>query len=496
MRGNHKDRIPVSKRTWSAGTLSYTVGGIVVLFALLLWGDFAWSMKERATFPVAALMIKSFGVSDLTYSLLMVSAPYFTNIFLMPIVSYRSDRYRGKGGRRIPYLLTFTPFVVAGLFGLAFTPMLAGVLQNSIGVESISYRFCGLIVFTIFWMMLDLGTTMTNAIFMALVNDVVPGALLGRFLGAFRAVSLGTAIVFNYFLMGSAESRSLAIFAGLGVLYGVGMFVMCWKVKEGGYPPPVDVPEEHKRGIGVVKTYFVECFSHPIYIWTIAAFTLCGVSVLGINIYGVFYAKSIDMSMALFGKCQALISFVSVFLSFACGSLSDRFHPIRTGMASIALCMAIMLVGGFVAVTVPVFAAILVLNTIAIMSFNTFTLSLGPRLFPKALYAQFNSAMQMVFALVTMVLAPATGIFLDYMGNDYRHVFFIGSGFAAAGLVSLIFVLHYFKKLGGDENYQPPQPRGETRRHERRHAGAAGVIAETGMEQLNLLKDGSNEENN
>ena len=465
MKWNHQDGTPVENRTWSVGPLSYTVGGIVVLFLFLLWGDFAWSMKERATGAVAALMIKSFGVSDLTYSLLMVSAPYFTNIFLMPIVSYRSDRHRGRMGRRIPYLLIFTPFVVVGLFGLAFTPMLAGALQDFIGVDRIAYPLCGLIVFAVFWMVLDLGTTITNAIFLALVNDVVPVSFLGRFLGAFRAVSLGTAILFNYFLMGSAETHSLAIFVGLGSLYGVGMFMMCWKVKEGEYPPPIDIPEEHKGIVSAVKAYFVECFSHPIYTWTIVAFTLCGVSVLGINIYGVFYAKSIGMSMALFGKCQALVSFISLFLSFVCGALSDRFHPIRTGMVSIALCMAIMLVGGFIATTVSVFATILVLNTIAIMSFNTFTLSLGLRLFPKTLYAQFNSAMQMVFGLVSMVLAPATGIFLDCIGNDYRYVFFIGSGFAAAGLVSLGFVFHYFKKLGGDEDYQPPQPRGEIRRH-------------------------------
>ena len=33
------------KNKWSVGTLTYTAAGLAVLFALLLWGDFAWSMK-------------------------------------------------------------------------------------------------------------------------------------------------------------------------------------------------------------------------------------------------------------------------------------------------------------------------------------------------------------------------------------------------------------------------------------------------------------------
>ena len=36
-------------RTWRNGTLGYTAGGLAVLFLWLMWGDFAYSMKDRAT---------------------------------------------------------------------------------------------------------------------------------------------------------------------------------------------------------------------------------------------------------------------------------------------------------------------------------------------------------------------------------------------------------------------------------------------------------------
>ena len=49
-------------RTWRNGTLVYTAGGLAVLFLWLMWGDFAYSMKDRATGTVAALMLKKFDV--------------------------------------------------------------------------------------------------------------------------------------------------------------------------------------------------------------------------------------------------------------------------------------------------------------------------------------------------------------------------------------------------------------------------------------------------
>ena len=125
-------------KIWTAGTLTYTRKGIAKLFWWLLWGDFAWSMKERTVGQVATLLVKSFQIPDLWVSILIVSIPNFTNIFLMPIVSFRSDRHRGKYGRRIPYLLLYTPLVVGGLLGLSVTRQLGDWVQNTLGPEVIS----------------------------------------------------------------------------------------------------------------------------------------------------------------------------------------------------------------------------------------------------------------------------------------------------------------------------------------------------------------------
>ncbi len=445
-------------RTWRNGTLVYTAGGLAVLFLWLMWGDFAYSMKDRATGTVAALMLKKFDVSDFLFGIIMISFPNFTNIFLCPIVSYRSDRHRGRFGRRIPYLLLTTPFIVIGLAGLGFTPLLARLIRQAVGAEHISYNLTALLVFCFFWIILDFGTTLAGAIFNALATDVVPTEFLGRFFAMFRAVSLGCAFLFNYFVMGCAETHALVIFLGLAALYGIGLFSICLKVKEGEYPPPEAETSGPPTVKSAVKTYFRECFSLPYYRWVIMASVVAGFSVVPFNIYGIFYAKSLNMDMDFYGKVSSLICLVSFVLSFFLGWFSDRFHPIRTGMVSMALQTVILFIGGRIATTESVFAWLFLVQGISIMSYNTLMASYAPRLFPREYFAQFNSAMMLINALASVIGAPLVGKFLDLTGNHYPHLFTIGGVIGLCGLGCFVMVYRGYQRYGGDSGYIAPAP--------------------------------------
>lgn len=445
-------------RTWRNGTLVYTAGGLAVLFLWLMWGDFAYSMKDRATGTVAALMLKKFDVSDFLFGIIMISFPNFTNIFLCPIVSYRSDRHRGRFGRRIPYLLLTTPFIVIGLAGLGFTPLLARLIRQAVGAEHISYNLTALLVFCFFWIILDFGTTLAGAIFNALATDVVPTEFLGRFFAMFRAVSLGCAFLFNYFVMGYAETHALVIFLGLAALYGIGLFSICLKVREGEYPPPEEETSGPPTVKGAVRTYFRECFSLPYYRWVIMASVVSGFSVVPFNIYGIFYAKSLNMDMDFYGKVSSLICLVSFVLSFFLGWFSDRFHPIRTGMVSMALQTVILFIGSRIATTESVFAWLFLVQGISIMSYNTLMASYAPRLFPREYFAQFNSAMMLINALASVIGAPLVGKFLDLTGNHYPHLFTIGGVIGLCGLGCFVMVYRGYQRYGGDSGYIAPAP--------------------------------------
>ena len=283
-------------KLWKTGTLVYSSTGLAMLFFWLLWGDFTWAMKDRAVGPSATLLIKQIGVSDFLYALIVIAFPCSTNIFLSPIISYLSDRHRGPHGRRIPFLLFTTPFIVLGLYGLGLTPLLGGKLHELF--PALTLHGGRLLVFCISWVILDFGTTLAGTLFNALVNDVVPRELLGRFYGLFRMISLGAGILFNFFLLKEVEHYVLWIFVGIGTLYGVGLFSLCFNVKEGEYPPP-EQPEQQKNQTAVASilsvwqaalNYLRQSFSLGYYRKIMLAQTLLTLSFSPVNSFSILYA--------------------------------------------------------------------------------------------------------------------------------------------------------------------------------------------------------------
>ena len=82
------------RKLWHVGTLTYTGGALAVLFCWLLWGDFAWSMKERAIGPIMPLLLDKYGASPTMVGILLGSLPAAIGLFLGPVISFRSDRLR------------------------------------------------------------------------------------------------------------------------------------------------------------------------------------------------------------------------------------------------------------------------------------------------------------------------------------------------------------------------------------------------------------------
>ncbi|MEI8309916.1 MAG: MFS transporter, partial [Verrucomicrobiota bacterium] len=93
-----------SCKTWSIGTLTYTTSGLRNLFCWLLWGDFAWSVRDRVIPVVMQLLFKRFGASDMIAGLLFASLPSALGLIIGPVVGFKSDRLRTRWGRRIPFL--------------------------------------------------------------------------------------------------------------------------------------------------------------------------------------------------------------------------------------------------------------------------------------------------------------------------------------------------------------------------------------------------------
>ncbi len=449
------------RQIWRVGTLTYTSAGLAVLFCWLLWGDFAWAMKDRAIPPIVQLLLKKFGASDMVAGLLFGSLPPALGLFLGPIIGYKSDRHRGRWGRRIPFLLISTPIAVLGIVGLALSPALGAHLDKWLGPLSWGPNYCTLIVLGLFWMLFEFGTVTANSVYGALINDVVPQPVLGRFFGLFRALSLIAGIIFFFGMGDQAETEKLYvwIFLAMGALYGIGFTIMCLKVKEGEYPPqpPMD---SGQRALGfrqTAKTYFQECFGNKYYWWFFGATTVAGLATGPVNLYSIYFATSINMDLSRYWTCLGLTYCVSLVLAYPMGWLADRFHPLRLAIGVLVLYALVTLWGGLFARDPQTFAIALVAHGAVAGIWNTATASLNMRLLPKAEFAQFASAAGMVGSLAWMTLAPISGFLLDHFHHEYRYTFFMGFVLSIMGLMGCLVVHGKFMALGGPNNYVAPE---------------------------------------
>jgi len=288
---------------------------------------------------------------------------------------------------------------------------------------------------------------------------VVPAPLLGRFYGLFRALSLLAGMLFSFYLMGTAESHFVAVFAGTGVLYCGGFALMCLKVKEGEYPPPEPEAGAPRAG-GAIRTYIRECFSLGYYRWVFAAFTLSMLVFYPVNLFCIYYAGSVHMDMGTYGKYVALQYLISFLLSYLLGSLADRLHPLRLGILMLILNAPLTLWAGLFARTSGSFAFAFVAHGVLAGAYFTASASLGQRLFPKAAFAQFFSAATLILNVSTFLLSPALGKLLDLTHSVYRYTFFVSLGLTFLAVAASWVVYRGFIRLGGPDHYQAPEPAG------------------------------------
>ena len=442
-------------KIWTAGTLRYSTAGMVGLFCLLLWGDFAMSMKDRSVGPVFQVVLNKFGASDYLFALLCSSLPSVIGMILGPIVAYRSDRLRSKWGRRIPFVLIPTPFAALSMAGLGFSPVIGADLRHFLGTWSPELNTCILLTFGFFWVIFEVASVIANAVLGGLINDIVPQAVLGRFFGLFRAVSLVAGMVFNYYWMDEAKTIYLEIFLGMALLFGFGFGLMSLCLREGEYPPPPP-PNSSSGVVGFLhaaKAFFNECYGIPYYRWYFAAATFAGMAFAPANLYNIPYAESLHVN---YGYCMTLTFFVSLLMAYPLGWLVDCFHPLPIGFFTLYLYMLVTLWSGLYAVEAHAFSVALISHGVISGVYFTATASLGQRLFPKASFAQFAAAAGILANLATTLIPPLIGEYLDHAGHIYRYVYLMGSGFAAVGCVLLLVVYVKFLKLGGPKNYVAP----------------------------------------
>jgi Na+/melibiose symporter-like transporter len=454
------------------GTLVYDKPGLRRLFGWLLWGDFATSIVDRSAGLVVQAVLNSFNITNTAYALIGTVSSLF-GFVVGPIVSYKSDRHRGPHGRRRPFLLYAVPISGALMVTMSVAPSVGLWLDGVLGAHSpgrwlhLVKPDCPtpsafntvLLLFGASLLVQSFVGTIVGATFGAFINDVVPHTVIGRFYGWWRVISLGIGAVFNIFAFSVAAAHYRILFVILSVVYGLGFFLSIYKVKEGEYPPPPANEGGHSpfvAGLRATKTYLVECYSKPFYLFLFLAGILAGFGASAIFSYPIFFARSLHWSDEAFGLCNGLSLLAGACISPVAGWLAQRYHPLRVSMLTLVVHACVVFAGGILIHDGLTFAIGYSTANILQMFYNTASVTTGNRLIPREKFAMIGSAGSNLGILMGMVYTPFLGWLLDKTHSHYQYTYIV-SGFCDLGAIAAFMVVYmYFKKHGGDENYVAP----------------------------------------
>ncbi len=452
-----------SSPRYRKGTLGYTGAGLAMLFFYLLWGDFCMQLMEMVIVAIFPLQLKGLGASNTVIGFLATTLPAIMTFTINPIVSFRSDSFRSAWGRRLPFLMVVTPFVTLFLLLLAFAPEIGGMLGRTdlLARSGMSPTAVILGTFGILMVLFQLLNACMIPVYYYLLVDVVPDEVMGRFMSLFRIVGTLSGYFFHTFIFGHALSYTREIYVGAALLYLFGFGIMCWRVREGQYPPPV-----HADRLGLaasIRLYCRECYSHPHYLLfnaRNAIFSLAGV----VGIYSIFVVRDeVGVPLDMVGRVTGWSQLIVAFLLFPLGMLSDRIRPVRVFLLASMFLPVLPLLNFFFLHSQTSYIALTLLGLPLYALMSAAELPMHMSILPRERYGQFGSANQLVCSLTIIVGSIVAGQFMDVVtqGGEfvagYRYLYLWSFLFQVIALVLMVLLYASWKRHGGPHNYTPPQ---------------------------------------
>ena len=434
-----------------AGSLTYNRSQLARLFLWLLTGSFGYCLLANVT-TLISLSMKELGCSNSLMGVMLGSMPAAVNVIFNPWISTRSDRTRTAWGRRKPYLFIGMCLSAACILLLAWSPRLALRISGS-AEEAYHWQLGFLIVFSVGFQVcfLLIATTIYY-----LFVDVVPQAVLGRFMAFFNMCGSAVGILFSFFLLKLSQSHMVWLYTGITAFFVVTMTILLLGVKEGEYAPVAPAVRE-RSPLEKARLYMRECFSIPFYFWIFFAMGVNGVSNICRSLFGLYFARdTLGLDLEVIGNINGFTSLLGFALAYPLGYLNDRFHPLRVFFWGGAAIVLVNLLSFFWISGLVTYAVSSVLLTVAYVVQLSAGLPLTAALFPHSKYGQFGSAQAIFCALMMILFNAAAGKLTDLFGN-YRFLYAWDFVFTLLALAALGRVFVLWKQYGGDHHYVAPE---------------------------------------
>ena len=274
-----------------------------------------------------------------------------------------------------------------------------------------------------------------------------------------RFVAIGFNLIWNKFLIGHAEENIKALYVGAGVAYSVGLLIMCLMVREGQYPPVTDVTKRTTL-LEKITLYFRECFTHPFFILLFVANMSTAISNASNPLRKIYLRGYLNLKWQQIGDIEVFLLLIGLALTYPVGLLIDKKHALRVMMFGILLFIPVSFFGYFVTNTTT-YIIYMALLQFPDMLRDAALIPLLMALFPRDRYGQFSSANAMLRSASRWIFPTLAALFIGYMirnGREYnyRYIFVWNGTWQVVSLALYFWLYLYWKKLGGDKGYTPP----------------------------------------
>ena len=471
---SNPDAASAAPVTYRRGTLVYTKAGLITLFAWLLWGNFCFELMETVVPSILPLKLDELQSPKWVVGLIMTTLPGIFNTTVAPWVSFKSDRYRSRWGRRIPFILLTMPFLAMSLILIGFSDNIGSWVHHAFFAGGTIHQASVIIILlAVFAGCFGFFNMFVSSVYYYLINDVVPSDHLGRLMGWLRAVGMISGGLYSCFIFKYALTHMREIYLGAALLYTVGYGLVCLRIKEPEYPPPDDLPAKPSL-MSDIRTFARECYTSRFY-WDLFLYTTFDAvsSIIARSFLTLFLLRSMLLSTEQVGWLNAITQWVMAGMMLLVGTLVDRWNPVRVSAYGAVIAAFLAFNDWIWVFAEPPSANFFFYAMLAILPFSMIIRALintafVPRemmLFPREQYGQFCGAQALIRSAFTMVAGVLAGLFLDVMQRmtacDNQHVYrFMFIWIGVFSVVAMIFNYRGYrvwKLLGGEKGYQPPR---------------------------------------
>ncbi len=472
----------MEKKIYECGTLRYTLGGLLFAVGMLLFAFFSLCFTTSVVNTLIPLQLKdALGADNKTIAIITGTIGGIFNLSICPMVSFKSDRYRSRWGRRIPFILLTLPMLVTGILLFAFSDVIADFLREHAHLTRFAPATVTIFMIGVAMVIYQFFYMFVGSVIYYIYNDIIPFAYQARVVGAVQVATTVANTVFNIFLLKYSLSHFRLLMILAAVVYTVGVGLSCLLMKEPEYPP---IPPNEKKalnGLAGVLTFMKESFSHPFYWYAFLFDSFRCVS--GIGTFLIFFYQNMGLSLDSIGKLYGVQGIIGTVLSIAGAAIGtlliDRWHPVRVYLFGLLLSilepLAFM---KFLFGTPPPLAfwwSCMILGVFLRINGTLFSFSAMPvlmRTYPRSRFGQFCSACAMLRSILVLIFGLVLGALIDLLKyqcgmGDFAYRWIWGWEFFWMGIAICIFALFYrqWLKLGGD-SFCAPAPWSESGKEE------------------------------